>query len=46
MKLLNPLAGYRAASGHMLYHAAFFFASFSINIFGDEMHEIKTFDAD
>ena len=44
MKLLNPFAGYRAASGHILYHVVFFLASFSINIFGNEISEARNFD--
>ena len=46
MKLLNPFAGYRAASGHLLYHVVFFLASFSINIFGNEMEYVKDFVKD
>ena len=46
MKLLNPFAGYRAASGHLLYHVVFFLASFSINIFGNEIDYVKNFNAD
>ena len=46
MKLLNPFAGYRAASGHLLYHVVFFLASFSINIFGDEIDYVRNFTAD
>ena len=44
MKLLNPFAGYRAASGHIFYHVVFFIASFSINIFGDEISRSRDFD--
>ena len=44
MKLLNPFAGYRAASGHLFYHVVFFLASFSINIFGDEISQVRNFD--
>ena len=44
MKLLNPFAGYRAASGHIFYHVVFFLASFSINIFGNEIRLVKEFD--
>ena len=46
MKLLNPFAGYRAASGHLLYHVVFFLASYSINIFGNEMEYVENFVAD
>ena len=46
MKLLNPFAGYRAASGHLLYHVVFFLASFSINIFGNEIDYVENFVED
>ena len=46
MKLLNPFGGYIAASGHIFYHVCFFLASFSINIFGDEISEARDFDPD
>ena len=46
MKLLNPFAGYRAASGHLLYHVVFFLASYSINIFGNEIEYVENFVAD
>ena len=44
MKLLNPFAGYIHASGHLLYHAAFFLGSFTVEIFGDERTELSEFD--
>ena len=46
MKLLNPFGGYTAASGNIFYHLCFFLASFSINIFGDEIDYVKNFTAD
>ena len=36
MKLLDPFAGYRLASGHPFFHIALFAGSFMINVAGDE----------
>ena len=35
MKLLDPFAGYRLASGHPFFHIALFAGSFMINVSGD-----------
>ena len=41
MKLLNPFAGYRYISGHILYHAAFALGSILVVIFGQkELQEL------
>ena len=39
MKLLDPFAGYRLASGHPFFHVALFIGSFIVNpdIFLDEI---------
>ena len=35
MKLLDPFAGYRLASGHPVFHLAFFAGSWTVNYFED-----------
>ena len=35
MKLLDPFAGYRLASGHPFFHIALFAGSFMMNVKGD-----------
>ena len=36
MKLLDPFAGYRLASGHPLFHVALFVGSFMVAVFGKD----------
>ena len=36
MKLLDPFAGYRLASGHPIFHIALFIGSFMISAFGED----------
>ena len=36
MKLLDPFAGYRLASGHPVFHLAYFAGSWSVDYFKDE----------
>ena len=36
MKLLDPFAGLRLASGHPIFHIALFVGSFMINVFGED----------
>ena len=35
MKLLDPFAGYRLASGHPFFHAALFITSWFVSLIGD-----------
>ena len=43
MKLLNPFAGYRYVSGHVLYHLAMLLGSFTVNYF-EEPDELRIDD--
>ena len=36
MKLLDPFAGYRLASGHSFLHVALFCVSFLVHFLGDD----------
>lgn len=36
MKLLDPFAGYRLASGHSLFHISLFIGSYLVPLFGEE----------
>ena len=35
MKLFDPFAGIKLATGHALFHFAFFVGSFMVEVFGD-----------
>ena len=39
MKLLDPFAGYRLASGHPFFHIALFIGSFGVTAFGADHFE-------